>query len=428
MEQFKDSSGARNPQPSSLQTLAPLISQVLVQESLKKELRFAQVRVLVLLLSATLDSIVFFFPQLLQKDSISPTIALISISASIVSIGIVVLLRRSIRYEGNRWLQIALPIFDGSLLAGFITNIADILGMSQPQITTNIAALCCVFAVSGGVRLNRRAAIITTLLAVANLLYAGYLFELTPTISIFTTITVIGAGALGIWIATIVRRQVKSEAGRLVMERFLPKTVVETAFESPLELLEQPRVCDVTIVITDLREFTRYAQNTPPDQVFSFLNRLQSVLSQTVEEHGGWVDKFMGDGMLAVFGVPEAIGNHAQKAYEASIAMRENVQAFSPLEIGIGIHSGTVVAGCLGTSNHLEFTVVGDTVNVAARIEELTKHLGHPVLISAATQQQLNGSKLKSLGNQVIRGRSERLEIFTVNPQSSGVTRDDAIA
>ncbi|MEL6221903.1 MAG: adenylate/guanylate cyclase domain-containing protein [Cyanobacteria bacterium J06627_8] len=414
MEQLNYSPGIQNDSPSSLQTLAPLINRVLAQESLKKELRFAQIRVLVLLLSATLDSIVFVFPQLLGKEFVPPSIALISISASMLSIGIVVLLRRSIRYEGNRWLQTVLPIFDGALLAGFITNIAGILGMTQPQITTNIAALCCVFAVSGGVRLNRRAAGITTILAVANVLYAGYLFELTPTISVFTTITVIGAGALGVWIATIVQRQVKSEAGRLVMERFLPKTVVETAFEAPLELLQQPRVCDATIVITDLRGFTRYAQNTSPDEVFRFLNRLQSVLSETIEAHGGWVDKFMGDGMLAVFGAPETMGNHAQKAFEASIDMLAKVQTFSPLDIGIGIHSGTVVAGCLGTNHHLEFTVVGDTVNVAARIEELTKHLGHALLISAASQQYLEIRELRSLGKQVIRGRSAELEVFTL--------------
>ena len=415
MEQLRHSSASKRHQSSSLETLAPLINQVLVRESLKKELRFAQVRVLFLLLSATLDTVVFFFPQLLQKTSVPPTIALISIGASLVAIGIVIILRRSIRYEGNRWLQVAIPIFDGGILTVFITNIVGILGMSQPQIMTNIAAMCSLFAVSGGIRLNRRSAIITTILAVANLLYAGYLFELTPVISLFTTFTVIGTGVLGIWIATIVRRQVKSEAGRLVMERFLPKTVVETAFEAPLELLEQPRVCDVTIVVTDLREFTRYSQNTPPARVFSFLNRLQSVLSQTVEEYGGWVDKFMGDGMLAVFGAPEAIGNHAQKAYEASIMMLEIVQEFSPLDIGIGIHSGTVVAGCLGSSNHLEFTVIGDTVNVAARIEGLTKQLGYPLLISATAQQRLEVTGLKSLGPQVIRGRSEQLEIFTIN-------------
>lgn len=415
MEQLRHSSLLKSHQSSSIETLAPLISQVLVRESLKKELRFAQVRALFLLLSATLDTVVFFFPQLLQKTTVPPTIALISISASLVAIGIVILLRRSIRYEGNRWLQIAIPIFDGGILAVFITNIVGILGMSQPQIMANIAAMCCLLAVSGGIRLNHRSAIITTILAVANLLYAGYLFELTLVISLFTTFTVIGTGVLGIWIATIVRRQVKSEAGRLLMERFLPKTVVETAFEAPLELLEKPRVCDVTIVVTDLREFTRYSQNTPPARVFSFLNRLQSVLSQTVEEHGGWVDKFMGDGMLAVFGAPEAIGNHAQKAYEASVVMLEIVQEFSPLDIGIGIHSGTVVAGCLGSSNHLEFTVIGDTVNVAARIEGLTKQLGYSLLISAPTQQRLDITGLKPLGPQVIRGRSEQLEIFTIN-------------
>ena len=116
--------------------------------------------------------------------------------------------------------------------------------------------------------------------------------------------------------------------------------------------------------------------------------------------------------MLAVFGAPRPLDNHAEHAVEAALAMVQAIKTISPLPIGVGIHSGPVVAGCLGMGGHLEFTVIGDTVNVAARLEALTKEVGHPMLVSGATQQRLRSPLLRSLGPVAIRGREESLEVF----------------
>ena len=121
---------------------------------------------------------------------------------------------------------------------------------------------------------------------------------------------------------------------------------------------------------------------------------------------GGWVDKFMGDGMLAVFGAPDPLENHAHSAFTAATAMVREVKQISPLAMGVGVHSGPVVAGCLGTSGRLEFTVIGDTANVAARLEALTKTLGHPLLVSAATREQLGSWPLQSVGPRPHSGSS----------------------
>ena len=129
---------------------------------------------------------------------------------------------------------------------------------------------------------------------------------------------------------------------------------------------------------------------------------------------GGWVDKFMGDGMLAVFGAPDPLENHAHSAFTAATAMVREVKQISPLAMGVGVHSGPVVAGCLGTSGRLEFTVIGDTANVAARLEALTKTLGHPLLVSAATREQLGSWPLQSVGHHPIRGRAQGIELFMV--------------
>ncbi|MEM9980038.1 MAG: adenylate/guanylate cyclase domain-containing protein, partial [Cyanobacteria bacterium P01_D01_bin.2] len=92
------------------------------------------------------------------------------------------------------------------------------------------------------------------------------------------------------------------------------------------------------------------------------------------------------------------------------------VQRLSPLPIGIGLHSGSIVAGCLGTDGHLEFTVIGDTVNVASRLEALTKQVNSSVLISHATQQRLKSVSLQPLGAMPIRGRDEPIQVFVLPP------------
>jgi len=395
--------------------LKVVLDQVVSQEAQRNELKLAYVRAVVLLISLVLDVAVFLFPQpLIGKEQVPPTVVIISLCANLFALGLIHILRQTLTPEGLRQWQLIIPIFDSALLWAFITNIWRVLGATQPLILSNIAAFCCLLAVSGGMRLTRQASMLTTALALANFAYAAVLFGLDVAIALFAAFTIFGTGFVGMWMGIIVRRQVKNESGRVLMERFLPKPVVEAAFEAPLQLLQNPQRCDVTIVVADLRGFTQFAENLDPQAVLDFLNRYQDCLTRVVEQHGGWVDKFMGDGMLAVFGAPEPLQNPAEQALKAAIAMLQEVQYISPLAMGVGLHSGPVVAGCLGTSSHLEFTVIGDTVNLAARLEAMTKQHPYPLLMSQATAQQINSIRLKPLGRQPVRGRLEDVEIFTV--------------
>jgi class 3 adenylate cyclase len=389
------------------------VNQVAFKESLKNETKVAYVRSLMLLISSGLDVLVFFFPQtLIGQPSVPPTIALVGLSACLISSLLLIALLHPKSWHWLGALQLAIPLFDSALIALFTTNIWYALGDVKPEIITNIAAFCCLLAVSGGIRIQKQASVLTTVLALLNFGYAARLFQLDTAVSLFVLFTILGTGLLGMAIAGIVQRQGKNEAGRLLMNQFLPANVVDAAFESPNRLLDEPRTCDVTIVVTDLRGFTHYSEQLEPEAVLTFLNELQGLLSGLVEQHGGWVDKFMGDGMLAVFGAPRALDNHAEQALAAAQAMLQAIKTTSPLPIGVGIHSGPVVTGCLGMNGHLEFTVIGDTVNVAARLEALTKTVGHPMLVSAVTQQRLRSPALQSLGPITIRGRETPLEVF----------------
>ncbi|MEO0434917.1 MAG: adenylate/guanylate cyclase domain-containing protein, partial [Cyanobacteria bacterium J06656_5] len=350
------------------------------------------------------------------EASVPPTVAIISIGACIIYMGFLIALRQPSAWRWLPKLQIVIPLFDSLLIALFITNISSVLGDSQPQIITNIAAFCCLLAVSGGIRIRRQASVITTVLALANFAYAAFLFRLNPAIAIFALFTILGTGLMGMLTSDIVRRQGKNEAGRLLMQQFLPANVVEAAFETPTELIEEPMAFDVTIMMTDLRGFTNYAEKQEPAAVFNFLNQFQGLLATIVEHHDGWVSTFMGDGMLAVFGAPKVLDNHADHAVQAAQKILAEVKQLSPLPIGIGLHSGSIVAGCLGTDGHLEFSVIGDTVNVASRLESLTKEVDSSLLISKATQQRLKSLSLQSLGKLPIRGRDEHIEVFVLPP------------
>jgi class 3 adenylate cyclase len=400
---------------SRQQGLQAALDQVVSTEAHRNELQLAYVRAGVLVLSLLLDVVVFLFPQaLLGKDQVPPTVVIISLCATLCSLLLVAILRQGLSMEVLRRWQVIIPVFDNLLLWAFITNIQQVLGESQPLILTNVVAFCSLVAVSGGLRLSRRAALLTSVLALVNFGYAAVLFELNVALALFAGVTVFGTGYLGMRMAAIVRRQVKNESGRVLMAQFLPEMVVEAAFESPLDLLQQPQKYDVTVVVTDLREFTHFAESLEPQAALDFLNRYQGTLAAIVKRHGGWVDKFMGDGMLAVFGAPDPLDNHAHSALTAVSAMLREVRQISPLAMGVGVHSGAVVAGCLGSSGRLEFTVIGDTVNVAARLEALTKTLGHALLVSQATQGRLAQWPLRSVGVHTLRGRAQTMELFTL--------------
>ena len=405
----------QNASSPAAQSIQAAVRQVIAKESLRNELKVAYVKVVVVLISSILDIIVFFFPQrTIGKPSVPPTIVLISMSACIIYIGFLVALRQPAAWRWLPRLQMAIPLFDSLLVALFITNIEHVLGETQPKIITNVAAFCCLLAVSGGIRIRRQASAITTVLALANFTYAIFLFQLNLAVGVFALFTILGTGLMGMLTSGIVRRQGKNEAGRLLMQQFLPANVVEAAFEAPTNLIEEPMTFDVTVMMTDLRGFTNYSEKLEPVAVFEFLNRFQGLLSTIVKQHDGWVSTFMGDGMLAVFGAPKAIDNHAERAVQAAQMILAEVQHLSPLPIGIGLHSGSIVAGCLGTDGHLEFSVIGDTVNVASRLESLTKEVDSSLLISKTTQQRLKSLSLKSLGKLPIRGRDEHIEVFVL--------------
>jgi adenylate cyclase len=170
---------------------------------------------------------------------------------------------------------------------------------------------------------------------------------------------------------------------------------------------------EVTVMFLDVRNFTQLAADTSAADVVARLNALFECVVPIVREHEGHVDKFVGDGVLAVFGAPQRTDQHADRALDAALEIAEKVQDLGDLEVGIGLNSGPVLAGNVGGGGRLEFTVIGDVVNVAARIEAATRETGDIILLSERTRELMTEPpEAEERTGLTLRGKSETVTLY----------------
>lgn len=242
----------------------------------------------------------------------------------------------------------------------------------------------------------------------------------------------------GLWYA---HRRVEGEARkvRATFQRYVTPEVVDALLSQPdaAELKGGRR--EVTVLFADLRGFTAFAERMPPERVVQVLNQYLSAMAEAVLLRGGMVDKFLGDGLMALFGAPLPDEQHADAAVRAALdalrrakelARRAGDDPSSPgLSVGIGIHTGEVIVGSIGSPKRLEYTAVGDTVNVASRLQELAAP-GSVVLSQRAVEAL--SPELRALAEPLppaaIRGRSEPVALFRITLPEGDGSRDGGTA
>jgi class 3 adenylate cyclase len=211
-------------------------------------------------------------------------------------------------------------------------------------------------------------------------------------------------------VAGLEERQRLREAFGAFVDPALAERVLEKG-----TVLEGEEV-EVTVLFLDIRDFTAFAERASAREVVAELNRFYDYVVPLLAHHGGHANKFVGDGLLGVFGAPDRPADHADRAVDAALQIAEVVdEAYEGgLEIGIGVNSGPVVAGTVGGGGRVEFTVIGDTVNTAARVEEATRETGDTVLVTEATCRLLRADHggFVERSDVPLRGKSERVRLY----------------
>lgn len=211
--------------------------------------------------------------------------------------------------------------------------------------------------------------------------------------------------------------------------RFVSHEVAEVVLDGRVPLNGEVR--EVTILFQDIRGFTSLSERTPPVALLQLVNDFFTEMVAAVEAHGGIVKQFLGDGVMALFGVPAVHADAPARAVHTALDMlarlegfntRRQAQGEAPLRIGVGIHTGEVIAGCIGPDTRLEYGVVGDAVNLASRVQELTKQVGTAILVTDDTAARLGaGFVLGTRTVLTVRGKTQPIGVIEVLGARPGV-------
>jgi len=295
----------------------------------------------------------------------------------------------------------------------------DALAVLALAAVVPLAALRCraLFAAALGV------AALALWLVVAQVAFDhGLVLAVTPPI-LAAVVAPVGTVCAAALLAAADRRRTRTLFGRFVPEPVVDELLERQGGEARLGGVRQ----DATVLFCDLRGFTTFAEDAAPELVIEVLNRYLAEVSDAVLAHGGTVVTYLGDGVMAVFGSPLARADHAHAALAAAeelLAVRlPRFHAWladrdlAPLSLGVGLNSGPVMSGLVGSERRMEYAAVGDTTNVAARLQAATKNTPHSVFIAGSVADRLDAltrARLTPAGNLAVTGRGAEVPVYTL--------------
>ncbi|HEU4793978.1 MAG TPA: adenylate/guanylate cyclase domain-containing protein [Pyrinomonadaceae bacterium] len=218
-------------------------------------------------------------------------------------------------------------------------------------------------------------------------------------------------------------RLAREEVARANYSRFLPEYVVKQMLENPDSFKLGGVSQTITILFADIRGFTRISEHAPPEKIVGLLNRYFSAMTDIIFAHGGTLDKYLGDGLMALFGAPTTTPDDASNALNAAVAMQRRLlginrelreEGFAEIGVGMGLHTGEVIVGYIGSDRRSEYTAIGDTVNTSSRLESNAR--GGEILISDATAQAARSRyKLKPREPIMVKNRQQPVMLWEVD-------------
>ena len=219
-------------------------------------------------------------------------------------------------------------------------------------------------------------------------------------------------------------RNIRKAFSRFVPEQIIDELVDGAETEAKVGVGEKR---DVAILFCDIRSFTNISEHNKPETIVSFLNRYFTIMCTIIKKYGGTIDKFMGDAIMALFGAPVSYEDNCRRAVAAAQEMREAVEKIEmedlvlpvgmKFNIGIGIHYGDVIVGSIGSEDKTDYSVIGDNVNLASRLEGLTKTYGTMILISEAVKADIQDEEFifRHLDNVKVKGKEHPVPIYAVD-------------
>jgi len=228
------------------------------------------------------------------------------------------------------------------------------------------------------------------------------------------------------------RSQAEAERKQIMgmFSRYVSPEVAQQIWERREEIVLAGEERIATVLFSDIRSFTALSAGKPSAQVLEWLNRYFTAMDEVITKEGGFLNKFIGDGLMVLFGVPlsQGVQQDAMAAVRCALAMLERVEQLNvalqadgggpPLKIGIGIHTGPLTCGNVGSAHRLEYSVIGETVNLASRLESMTKEVHAPIVISADTEKVIRGCPqcVRELGSHIVRGleKAGAILLYTV--------------
>jgi adenylate cyclase len=230
--------------------------------------------------------------------------------------------------------------------------------------------------------------------------------------------------------------------GLRAFSTYIPRSLVAKLVRTGEIGIAEPRETIVTVMFTDIADFTALSEQMDAAESAKLLNRHFAILCRAVDAHGGTVDKFLGDGMMAFFGAPDRLKGHAAAAVRAAVQIREDLAADNKsaelegrvaFRVRIGIHTGPVIVGNIGASDRVNYTIIGDTVNVSQRLQGLGKVLAPDaattIAVSAETASRLGG-RFETIpsGKHRLRGRGEAIDVFLVGDATEAMAERQGAA
>ena len=220
-------------------------------------------------------------------------------------------------------------------------------------------------------------------------------------------------------------RLAREEVARANYSRFLPEYVVKQMLENPESFKLGGVNQTINVVFADIRGFTSISEHAPPEKIVSLLNRYFSAMTDIIFAHGGTLDKYLGDGLMALFGAPTTTPEDASNALNAAVATQRRIlginmelrqDGLAEIGVGIGLHTGDVIVGYIGSERRSEYTAIGDSVNTASRLESNAR--GGQILVSDATAKAARSRyKLQPRDPITVKNREQPVVLWEVDWQ-----------